>query len=360
MSMSESPEKNVPLYRSLAVKLENEFAGLSVGSRVPSAQIIAERESVSYETAVKAMDILKRRGIIERRRGSGSFIAGTKKHYGDVYFALPFAGVFSSTPVLPLQSIYRGVQLAAQQAGVPLLNFIGIHSNFNYDVDKDAIAALPPLSSVIVDSYMHPMFPFLQKRKLQVVLLDDCSEEQVFYQQYMDGFHQICFDRMDLMRHAVRMLYNKGRRNILLLTDTSPYFSPWRVGYRNALSEFGIPYRPELEMTIAPRTNSTFREVRTLLLLREQCFFDAVLCVVYTHAVGAYQAIRSVGMHVPRDIAILSLMDNEILSDNPVPISFVGFDYCNAGIKAFNNVVDFANSPIREAAEIITKERNSL
>lgn len=354
-------EKYCPLYRKLAEKLAQKISGLPAGSRLLSAKQLAEQENVSYETAFKALDLLKRRGLIERRRGSGTFCAQHKDDQSrNIYFSLPGAGVFSSSIVTPLQNIYRGAQTAAIQHGISMQNFIGIQSNFNYDINREAITALPPQSKIIVDTYLHTMFPLLAQHDMQVLLLDDFTEERNVYNQYTEKFHRMCFDRIKLLKIAMKALHDAGRSNILFLTDTSPYFSPWRVGYRQALADLNIPYRPELEMTIPPQYTMAYREVRSMLYLRKEYFFDAVLCVVYTQAIGAYQAIRASGLQVPRDIAILSLSDNDALEDNPLPIDSISFDYPESGFRALCNVADFAASPVEEHALIKVCKRNSL
>jgi len=68
-----------PLYRQLARRLADgiERGALRDGLRLPSERAMAAALSVSRGTAVAAYDVLMGDGLIERRQGSGSFVAAS-------------------------------------------------------------------------------------------------------------------------------------------------------------------------------------------------------------------------------------------------------------------------------------------
>ncbi|WP_251976819.1 GntR family transcriptional regulator [Salinicola avicenniae] len=70
-------EQPTPLYRQLARQLEAAIeAGLwQAGDALPSERALAERLGISRITARKALDQLVSIGLIQRARGSGTFIA---------------------------------------------------------------------------------------------------------------------------------------------------------------------------------------------------------------------------------------------------------------------------------------------
>ena len=67
-----------PLYRQLARAIAHgiDRGALAVGWRLPSERTLAAALAVSRGTAVAAYDVLVDDGAIERRRGSGTFVAG--------------------------------------------------------------------------------------------------------------------------------------------------------------------------------------------------------------------------------------------------------------------------------------------
>ncbi|MGH3371434.1 MAG: GntR family transcriptional regulator, partial [Nocardioidaceae bacterium] len=51
-----------------------ERGDISIGSRLPSERVLAERLGVSRVTVVRALDQLRAEGVLETRRGSGTHV----------------------------------------------------------------------------------------------------------------------------------------------------------------------------------------------------------------------------------------------------------------------------------------------
>ncbi|KZL89007.1 HTH-type transcriptional repressor YvoA [Clostridium magnum DSM 2767] len=70
----------IPLYEQLMNKLKNEIAAgvYKQGEKLPSEIEMAKGNNVSVVTARKAMDELAAIGIVEKRRGKGTFVARSK------------------------------------------------------------------------------------------------------------------------------------------------------------------------------------------------------------------------------------------------------------------------------------------
>jgi len=66
----------LPLYQQLAELLSREIASgsLKPGARLPSELELAERHAIGRPTVRQATELLVQRGLIERRRGSGTFV----------------------------------------------------------------------------------------------------------------------------------------------------------------------------------------------------------------------------------------------------------------------------------------------
>ena len=72
-----NPSLALPLYQQLADELA---AGLqkgdyAVGSRIPSEHELAQRYGLGRPTVRQATEVLVRRGLLERRRGAGTFVS---------------------------------------------------------------------------------------------------------------------------------------------------------------------------------------------------------------------------------------------------------------------------------------------
>ena len=71
-----NPGSPLPLYQQLAEQLIRDIASgsLEPGARLPSEPELAERHGIGRPTVRQATELLVQRGLIERRRGSGTFV----------------------------------------------------------------------------------------------------------------------------------------------------------------------------------------------------------------------------------------------------------------------------------------------
>lgn len=72
------PDRPGPLYRTLADELRRKVAGgtWAVGDALPAETDLARAAGVSTGTLRRALSILEREGLIDRRQGLGTFVAG--------------------------------------------------------------------------------------------------------------------------------------------------------------------------------------------------------------------------------------------------------------------------------------------
>ncbi len=71
-----NPGSPLPLYQQLAELLSREIASgaLGPGARLPSEPSLAERHHIGRPTVRQATELLVQRGLVERRRGSGTYV----------------------------------------------------------------------------------------------------------------------------------------------------------------------------------------------------------------------------------------------------------------------------------------------
>lgn len=71
-----NPASALPLYHQLAERLTSDISSgsLSPGDRLPSEPELARRFGIGRPTVRQALELLVRRGLAERRRGSGTFV----------------------------------------------------------------------------------------------------------------------------------------------------------------------------------------------------------------------------------------------------------------------------------------------
>src|SRR5438270_1637744 len=81
--MSQNGRKSIPAYQRIqnALRQRVESGHLKAGDMVASERELARVHKVSLMTARHALAGLEREGIVERRRGAGTFVAPPRIHF---------------------------------------------------------------------------------------------------------------------------------------------------------------------------------------------------------------------------------------------------------------------------------------
>jgi LacI family transcriptional regulator len=85
-----------------------------------------------------------------------------------------------------------------------------------------------------------------------------------------------------------------------------------RRGYESALEAAGLPLDPELVAVATPDPEGGFAGMSRLVSLEERP--TAVFAVNNLVALGAFEAVRSAGLEVPDDVALVCFDDIELAS----------------------------------------------
>lgn len=113
-------------------------------------------------------------------------------------------------------------------------------------------------------------------------------------------------------RLAVRHLVQRGHKDILYLNGP-PYNSSARLrlsGYRDALEEAGIPFRPSLVISTDARSTGGYAAIRQALAGGLE--FTAAFCFSDYVSFGAIRALRQSGLAIPRDVAVMGYDDIDL------------------------------------------------
>src|ERR1700687_5057985 len=91
----------VPAYRRIqgAIRKVIDAGGLRPGDLVPSERELARVHDVSLMTARHALASLEREGLVERRRGVGTFVAAPKIHFNKLMSYTEQMGSRGLTPI---------------------------------------------------------------------------------------------------------------------------------------------------------------------------------------------------------------------------------------------------------------------
>src|SRR5256885_12502228 len=121
--MRTSRNGNTPAYKKIQNVIRKRIEGghLKIGDAVDSERELARIHSVSLMTARHALAGLEREGVVERRRGSGTFVAPPKIHFNKL---MSYTEHMSSRGLLPksrvlVAKIVQDEQEVAARLGLP-------------------------------------------------------------------------------------------------------------------------------------------------------------------------------------------------------------------------------------------------
>jgi LacI family transcriptional regulator len=159
--------------------------------------------------------------------------------------------------------------------------------------------------------YHHPVTPTAELASVPTVLLDcfvaDCSLPSVVPDEVQGG------------RTATEALLSKGHRRIgfIATVDRIPAASGRLLGYQQALASHGIAFAPDLIREGFSTAAEGYRGAMELLQSAERptglfCFNDSM-------AMGAYEAVKQLGLAIPHDVAIVGFDNHELIAGQLSP-----------------------------------------
>lgn len=142
---------------------------------------------------------------------------------------------------------------------------------------------------------------------------------------------------------ATRVLIEAGHTRIGMINifpaEGIPAARDRRRGYERALTEAGIPLDPQLLVAGEGIHRSGQDGARALLGLDDPA--TAIFCGNDRTALGAYQAIDSLGLSIPEDVSIVGFDDQDILRDYFHPgLTTVALPFLAMGERAAALVLD--------------------
>lgn len=242
------PNNRLPMYQRIEAELLNEIGR---GDFIPGQSFITERElctrfGVSRITAVRALNDLVQRGVLIRKRGRGTFVAGSGRvaPSPDGENSSRLIGcIFNELRGQHLLSVLRGVENACREAGCNILVFDSTNSPETEasNLQQAREAGVSGMVVYPVDGFENTAaFEDLRVRRVPLVLMDryyPSVPTDVVVPDNIQAGH-------DLTQHLIE----RGHRYISTVWEESSVTSAQDrlTGYKQALREHGLPIVPEL------------------------------------------------------------------------------------------------------------------
>lgn len=207
--------------------------------------------------------------------------------------------------------IIKGAQDAAWKNGKILLN-VNIDDEPGLERTGLEILLERQVEGIIYATMFHrPVQPHPFLYETNSVLLD-CFDP-------IGSLPSVVPDEVEGGYTATRYLAELGHRSIGFISniDDIPATGGRMRGYCRALEEAGLPYQAELVRQEESNAKGGYRAAMGLFQQAERP--TAVFCFNDRMAMGAYDALRKLGLRIPEDVAIVGFDNQEIIADNLYP-----------------------------------------
>lgn len=307
-------------YKAIAVKLELALKKMrSEGmSRLPSEQSLCGEYSCSRQTIRAALDVLCQKGLIVKKRGAGSYLAGNNISNKTVFFITEDCDRYQS-PIL-----ISGVkdQLLSSRYELKTFSTEGSISKEAQILkkaieDRPAALIIEPSKDLIPDPNLYTVDKI---KKLGI---------PVIYCNSSLGDIHVVTDNTEGSRALTGHLLENGRKKIacILRMDESSGRDRYQ-GYLNALLDFGTDFDESACLLITGKEEqdilSGLSESFSRFIDNRLFLCDAVIC---QNAMIAHQLktlLRKRGVSVPKDL-LVACFDSSHYSSNKDVLS-AGYD----------------------------------
>ena len=329
------PDQAIPL----STQISQQFAWLiasgeiEAGDKLPSVRKLAEHLGINLHTVRAAYKHLESAGVVTTRQGSGTTVLPHDRQ--ELAACFPDLPSFAIGVLIPGYEVFYGPLLAGIEEVAedsPSLSFV---CNTRGDPQRaarcfDQLIA-KRVDGVIVVSEELPsdaMLPLDRARATgipPVVLADwpDGPEPLVLFDSEDGGFQ------------ATSHLLEHGHRRVGLVTPPIEWsnVAPIYAGYERALLSAGLEVEPDL---VSPVSGFALEDgyAGCARLMDQPDPPKAIFAAADMLAVGAMQATRARGLHVPDDIALVGFGDIQVAVLLDPPLTTVSLPAYEMGVAA--------------------------
>ena len=202
--------------------------------------------------------------------------------------------------------IIQGAQDAAWAGDTMLLV---INTDGKHDIERAAMKMMAERrveGLIYATMYHRTVAPAIDLAQVHIVLLDCFVADR--------SLPSVVPDEVQGARTAMDLLLKKGHRRIGFINEVGPLPAMFGrlEGYQQALASYGVPFDPELVRTGTVIAPEGYRCALELLTLPERP--TALFCYNDSVAMGAYDAIRQLGLTIPGDVAVVGFDNLEVIA----------------------------------------------
>jgi DNA-binding LacI/PurR family transcriptional regulator len=321
MTAPQPPAARGEKFRRLAEELRRGIAELRwPDGRLPTEQQLAREQGVSLNTVRRAVDLLVADGLVHRRQGSGTYIAGevARAATGESRPG-PVVGICVPSMTYYYPRIIAAIEAELTRGGAQMM----IRST-GYDAGRERSAVEGMLAAgasglLLVPELEPGADPMVQHDAIQSLGVPVVMVERRFATP-ADHHEFVCSNHSAGAYVAVRHLVALGHTRIGYLQRHSPFTADAvAAGFRTALADSGLaaanaPHAGRARWDL-PDADAFLDELLAAGATAAVCFADREAALLVS-------AARRRGLSVPGDLSLVGY-DDEVAELSEVPLTAV-------------------------------------
>ncbi|MBE6403548.1 MAG: GntR family transcriptional regulator [Lentisphaerae bacterium] len=214
--MSEThPEKTSLLLRDqIYLELRKLAVNSLPGTRMPSENAIAGKFKVARMTVSRAFRKLEAENLIERRKGSGSFVKGVRT----VTYLLPTADCLTRLGANAAihRQLMQGLMRGAARLQLRFETLIPCRENNRFKYNSNLLKTFNSGSMVILTYWFCGMFHLLYEKRIRTALIWN-HENLRGFRQYTADWFILEAQRRSAVQRILHLLYERSCRKIAVI-----------------------------------------------------------------------------------------------------------------------------------------------
>lgn len=323
------------------------FAGESCpGRQYPSQWQLSRKFNISRSTVEKAFKILENEGLLEKKKGAGSFVPGRKT----IRFLMPGKNILTrmDSDGFTVRERLEGCMNCATERnlGIELL-YLSPNDNM-FEMDCQSIRNLNNSSMIVLQDWFFTAFPEIEKKSLKSALI---SSGNINYgsNQYIRQWNKFIIDRPGGITQAMQILYDCGCRRIAIAGHYINYCQGLEIAaYRNFISQHNMP---ELSAELSSSATSYSPEWREkIAALYQQGRFDGLL--IFCREYLAVQKSIHEYLNIPENVKIIAWNFFKELAPGIPPLPCFNPQNRQIGYDAVNSLLDSSRRGISKVYQV--------
>ena len=304
---------------------------LGPGEKVPSENQLSEQFHISRQTVRKAIGTLEEDGLVQRIRGSGTYVSFDRRKNLEQRNSIAVVTTYVDSYIFP--RILQGMQNTLFESGFSVQIYF---TNNTLDREKSILKDLlkrDDVAGVIMEGTKSglpnpnlDLYRHLMARKIPLLFFNT-------YYPELEAPH-VSLNDAEAAYKAVRYLIDKGHQKIgaILKLDDGQGRQRY-LGYLKAMEEAGLTVTDSRMVWIDTDESKQLGYCRDRILNRvEEC----TALLAYNDQI-AFQLIRMLterNIRVPEDVSVISIDDSDLARHSEVPITSLPHPKENLGKKA--------------------------